>query len=69
MWYFGIPYRGNGPSVGRIINPAIRDRNSCPDCNSIRIRKRINTHDYFCDNCGWIGENPKKMKWGVLAIE
>ena len=66
MWYFGIPYRGDGPSVGRIINPAARDRNSCPSCNSIRVSKRIHTRDYRCGNCGWIGDNPIRMKWGVL---
>jgi predicted RNA-binding Zn-ribbon protein involved in translation (DUF1610 family) len=69
MWYFGISYRGDGPSVGRIINPSVRDRNSCPKCSSMRVRKRVNTYDYFCDNCGWTGKNPKKMRWGVLTMK
>lgn len=24
MWYFGIPYREEGPSVGRTISPSVR---------------------------------------------
>lgn len=69
MWYFGISYKGGGPPVGRIINPTVRERHFCPDCNSVRIRRRINTQDYFCDGCGWIGNNPKKMKWGAEDIK
>lgn len=68
IWYFGIPHRGNGPTVGRIINPVARDRNSCPSCNSMRISKRIHTRDYRCDNCGETCKRPKKMKWGVSII-
>lgn len=69
MWYFGISYRGDGPSVGRIINPTVRNRNYCPNCDSMRVMKRVNTYDYFCDNCSRISNNPKKMKWGVLTIK
>lgn len=69
MRYFGISYKGGSPIVGRTISPGIRDRNFCPNCNSVRVRKRINTHDHFCDNCGWIGKNPKKMKWGDVVIK
>lgn len=69
MWYFGIPYKGGSPIIGRIISPSVRDRNFCPICNSVRVRKRIHTQDHFCDNCGWVGNNPKKMKWGSTIIK
>jgi len=68
MWFFGIPYTGGSPPVGRTRVNNVRERSFCPSCNSVRIRKRVNTHDYYCENCKWIGTSPKKMKWGTTTI-
>lgn len=65
VWFFGIPYVGGSPPVGRTRVNGVRERHYCPNCESVRIRKRIITRDYFCDNCKWIGSSPKRMKWGV----
>ena len=68
-WYFGIYYKNGGPIVGRSGRCCnVRERSFCPRCMSVRLRKRITTHDYFCDNCKWTGTNPKKMKWGTTTI-
>lgn len=39
----------------------IRERNVCPNCNSMDIAKRINTKDYKCYNCRWIGKDVNKI--------
>ena len=38
----------------------IRERNVCPNCNSMDVAKRINTKDYKCYNCKWIGKDINK---------
>lgn len=40
-----------------------RERNACPDCDSINVRKRNSTRDYMCYHCRWIGSAPKKIIW------
>lgn len=35
----------------------LRERNICPICNSMDVAKRINTHDYKCYSCRWIGKD------------
>lgn len=39
----------------------IRERNACPNCNSMDVAKRTNTKDYKCYNCKWIGKNVNKI--------
>ncbi len=39
----------------------IRERNACPNCNSMDVAKRTNTKDYKCHNCKWIGKNINKI--------
>lgn len=38
----------------------IRERNVCPNCNSMDVAKRTNTKDYKCYNCKWIGKDINK---------
>jgi len=39
----------------------IRERNVCPNCNSLDVTKRITTRDYKCYNCGWVGKGVNKI--------
>lgn len=39
----------------------IRERNVCPNCNSLDIAKRTTTKDYKCYNCKWIGKDVNKI--------
>ena len=39
----------------------IRERNACPNCNSLDIAKRTTTNDYKCYNCKWIGKDINKI--------
>lgn len=39
----------------------VRERNMCPNCNSLDIRKRVTTKDYRCRNCDWIGNRIGKI--------
>ncbi len=39
----------------------IRERNACPNCNSMDVAKRTNTKDYKCYNCKWIGKDINKI--------
>ena len=38
----------------------IRERNVCPNCNSMDIAKRTKTKDYKCNNCKWVGKDINK---------
>lgn len=40
-----------------------RERNACPKCNSVTVRKRRGTRDYVCRECKWKGESIKKIIW------
>lgn len=39
----------------------IRERNMCPNCNSLDVAKRTTTKDYKCYNCKWIGKDISKI--------
>lgn len=39
----------------------LRERKACPVCNSLDIMKRVITRDYRCVNCGWTGNETKKV--------
>lgn len=39
----------------------VRERNMCPNCNSLDVRKRVITKDYRCYNCDWIGNKTCKI--------
>ena len=39
----------------------IRERNVCPNCNSLDVAKRTTTKDYKCYNCKWIGKDINKI--------
>jgi ribosomal protein L37AE/L43A len=39
----------------------VRERNVCPNCNSMDVAKRTTTKDYKCYNCKWIGKNVNKI--------
>ena len=40
-----------------------RERNACPKCGSMLVRKRVITKDYKCNVCGWIGVSVIKVMW------
>lgn len=40
-----------------------RERNTCPKCGSLDVKKRRSTLDYKCGRCGWIGESVGKIEW------
>jgi predicted RNA-binding Zn-ribbon protein involved in translation (DUF1610 family) len=40
-----------------------RERSACPKCESVHIKKRVRTHDYICNACGWEGVTVKKVIW------
>lgn len=68
IWLFGTSYNGGKIPIGSASISSVRDRPYCPKCYSIRLRRRVHTHDYYCENCKWVGESPKKMKWGSAEI-
>lgn len=39
----------------------IRERNVCPNCNSMNISKRTTTNDYKCYQCKWSGKKVNKI--------
>jgi ribosomal protein L37AE/L43A len=39
----------------------IRERNVCPNCNSMDVAKRTTTKDYKCYNCKWIGKDINRV--------
>lgn len=40
-----------------------RERNSCPVCGSVNVRKRRETYDYICYRCGWKGNAVIKIEY------
>lgn len=40
-----------------------RERSSCPKCGSVHVKKRVRTHDYLCEFCGWEGVTIIKVVW------
>jgi len=42
--------------------PSFRTRKVCPECSSVRITPRINTHDYVCARCGWRGREYRTVE-------
>jgi ribosomal protein L37AE/L43A len=38
-----------------------RERSSCPKCESVDVKKRVRTHDYVCNACGWEGDAIRKV--------
>lgn len=39
----------------------VRERNVCPNCNSLDVSKRTTTKDYICYNCKWTGKGINKI--------
>lgn len=57
--------KGNGKTGKKNYRPFTsknpRERNACPECNSVSLQKRISTKDYMCDRCGWKGQGVIKI--------